>query len=78
MKGIAALVTFIAISFFYIGPDGYERYIKHFGHALYETALVARTIPAKLEVLQKKIQAYQAKKEKEAEEEARLLELLKK
>ena len=65
MKGFAALITFAVISFFYIGTDGYERYIKRFGHATYDAALVARTIPDKLEVAQKKIEEYKAKKAEE-------------
>ncbi len=65
MKGFAALITFLVVSFFYIGVDGYERYIKRFGHATYDAAQIAKTIPSKLETAQKKVQEYQAKKEAE-------------
>jgi hypothetical protein len=66
MKGFAALVTFAIISFIYIGPDGYERYIKHFGHAVYVAAQSAKTIPAKLQILRKYAEELQAKNNKEA------------
>jgi hypothetical protein len=65
MKGFAALITFLVISFFYIGTDGYERYIKRFGHATYDAAKKAQTIPDTLESVQKRAQEYQAKKAKE-------------
>ena len=68
MKGFAALITFIIISFVYIGTDGYERYIKRFGHATYDAAQTMRAIPSKLETAQKKIEEYRAQKAKEAKE----------
>lgn len=66
MKGFAALITLAIISFIYIGQDGYEHYIKRFGHAVYVMAQSAKTIPAKLQVLKKALQEYQAKHNQEA------------
>ena len=75
MRGLAALVTFLVISFFYIGTDGYERYIKRFGHATYDAAQAAKTLPDKLESAQKVLEEYQAKKAEEEKKAALLKEV---
>ena len=66
MKGFAALITLLIIAFIYIGEEGYERYIKRFGHAAYVMAQSAKTIPGKLQTLKKALEEYQAKNHKEA------------
>lgn len=65
MKGFAALVTLAVVAFFYIGTEGYERYIKRFGHATYDAAQVALTIPSKLKTAEEKLKEYKAKKDAE-------------
>ncbi len=49
----------------YIGHDGYERYIKRVGVAIYDAALVLKKVPGELDKLKKKAEEYQAKKAKE-------------
>ena len=65
MKGVAAFITFLIISYIYIGPEGYERYIKRAGLALYDGALVLKKVPGELEKLKKKAEIYQVKKARE-------------
>jgi hypothetical protein len=71
MKGFAALVTLVAISIVYIGEQGYEQYIKRFGHATYDAALAAKEIPGQISQVQKKIQELRKEQVEEKQKEAK-------